>query len=110
MPRRMNSPLPPEEKQKQRQHYIDDQGRASLKKAFPARHEQVREHNRIGRSPISFGIDVEDCDALFKRALAAGGETNGPMGQMADQFWATDAERLPIRSAINGQSPRAGKI
>jgi PhnB protein len=41
----------------------------------------------IGRSPISFWIYVEDCDALFKRALAAGGETNGPMGQMADQFW-----------------------
>jgi hypothetical protein len=47
MPRRTNSLLPPEEKQKQRQHQIDEQGRASLKKAFPARHEQVREHNSI---------------------------------------------------------------
>jgi uncharacterized glyoxalase superfamily protein PhnB len=33
-------------------------------------------------------IYVEDCDALFNRAVAAGAKMPpGPMGQMADQFW-----------------------
>ena len=42
----------------------------------------------LGGSPISLWIYVEDCDALFKRAVAAGGKVaDGPMGQMADQFW-----------------------
>ena len=39
-------------------------------------------------SPVSFWVYVEDCDALFNRALAAGGRVlPGPMGEMADQFW-----------------------
>jgi PhnB protein len=42
----------------------------------------------IGGSPASLWIYVEDCDALFKRAVAAGAQvTPGPMGQIADQFW-----------------------
>jgi len=42
----------------------------------------------LGGSPASLWIYVEDCDALFNRAIAAGGKTaNGPMGQMQDQFW-----------------------
>ena len=42
----------------------------------------------FGGSPASLWLYVEDCDTLFKRALAAGGKTEpGPMGQMADQFW-----------------------
>jgi PhnB protein len=42
----------------------------------------------IGGSPASFWIYVEDCDALFNQAVAAGGRVaSGPMGQMADQFW-----------------------
>ena len=42
----------------------------------------------LGGSPASFWIYVEDCDALFNRAVAAGGRVApGPMGQMADQFW-----------------------
>ena len=41
----------------------------------------------LGGSPISFWIYVEDSDAVFNRAVAAGGDTRGPMGQMADQFW-----------------------
>ena len=41
-----------------------------------------------GGSPASFWIYVEDCDALFKRAVAAGAKVPpGPMGQLADQFW-----------------------
>ena len=41
----------------------------------------------IGGSPASLWLYVEDCDALYKRAVAAGGQAFGPMGQMADQFW-----------------------
>ena len=42
----------------------------------------------IGGSPASLWLYVEDCDALFNRAVAAGGKVPpGPMGQMADQFW-----------------------
>jgi PhnB protein len=41
----------------------------------------------IGGSPASLWLYVEDCDALYKRAVSAGGQALGPMGQMADQFW-----------------------
>ncbi len=42
----------------------------------------------IGGSPASLWIYVEDCDALFNRAVAAGAQVSpGPMGQMMDQFW-----------------------
>ena len=42
----------------------------------------------LGGSPASLWLYVEDCDALFKRAVAAGGQVPpGPMGQMQDQFW-----------------------
>ncbi|HJR61366.1 MAG TPA: VOC family protein [Vicinamibacterales bacterium] len=42
----------------------------------------------IGGSPAALWIYVEDCDALFNRAVAAGAKVAaGPMGQMADQFW-----------------------
>jgi PhnB protein len=44
--------------------------------------------NGMGGSPVSLWIYVEDCDALFNRAVAAGGQVwAGEMGQMADQFW-----------------------
>ena len=42
----------------------------------------------LGGSPASLWIYVEDCDALFNRAMAAGGQiAHGAMGQMQDQFW-----------------------
>jgi PhnB protein len=42
----------------------------------------------LGGSPISLWIYVEDADALFERATAAGAQVPpGPMGQMQDQFW-----------------------
>ena len=42
----------------------------------------------LGGSPASLWIYVEDCDALFNRAIAAGGQVaHGAMGQMQDQFW-----------------------
>jgi PhnB protein len=41
-----------------------------------------------GGSPISMWVYVDDCDTLFNRAVAAGGQVPpGPMGQMMDQFW-----------------------
>src|SRR3989449_10408365 len=40
----------------------------------------------IGGSPASLSVYVEDCDALFNRAVAAGAQVlGGPMGQMQDQ-------------------------
>ena len=42
----------------------------------------------LGGSPVHLWLYVEDCDALFKRATAAGAQTAaGPMGQLQDQFW-----------------------
>jgi uncharacterized glyoxalase superfamily protein PhnB len=42
----------------------------------------------MGGSPMSLWVYVEDCDALFKRAVAAGAKVDpGPMGTMQDQFW-----------------------
>src|SRR5262245_28524666 len=42
----------------------------------------------LGGSPASLWIYVQDCDALFNRAVAAGAQVlDGPMGRMADQFW-----------------------
>jgi PhnB protein len=42
----------------------------------------------LGGSPVSLWMYVEDCDSLFKRAVAAGGNVaRGPMGEMQDQFW-----------------------
>jgi PhnB protein len=42
----------------------------------------------MGGSPASLWVYVEDCDALFNRAVAAGANVPpGPMGQLADQFW-----------------------
>ena len=42
----------------------------------------------MGGSPAALWIYVDDCDALFNRAIAAGAELlPGPMGQMQDQFW-----------------------
>ena len=41
----------------------------------------------LGGSPAALWIYVEDCDALFNRAVAAGAEVFGQMGAMANQFW-----------------------
>ena len=42
----------------------------------------------LGGSPVSLWLYVDDCDALFNRAVGAGAQvTQGPMGQLADQFW-----------------------
>ena len=41
-----------------------------------------------GGSPASLWVFVDDCDALFERAMSAGArEFGGPMGRMQDQFW-----------------------
>jgi uncharacterized glyoxalase superfamily protein PhnB len=42
----------------------------------------------LGGSPASFYVYVDDCDALFNRAVAAGARVaDGPMGTLSDQFW-----------------------
>src|SRR5829696_6703537 len=42
----------------------------------------------LGGSPVSLWVYVDDCDALFNRAVAAGATVApGPMGALADQFW-----------------------
>ena len=40
----------------------------------------------FGGSPASLWLYVADCDALFKRAVAAGGKVT-QNGEMIDQFW-----------------------
>jgi PhnB protein len=42
----------------------------------------------FGGSPAALWVYVEDCDALFNRAVSAGAQVvPGPMGQLQDQFW-----------------------
>jgi PhnB protein len=42
----------------------------------------------MGGSPASLWLYVDDCDALFNQAIAAGGQVlKGGMGEMQDQFW-----------------------
>jgi PhnB protein len=42
----------------------------------------------LGGSPVSLWVYVDDCDALFTRAVSAGATVApGPMGALADQFW-----------------------
>jgi PhnB protein len=42
----------------------------------------------LGGSPASLWVYVADCDTLFKRAIAAGGQVApGGMGELQDQFW-----------------------
>ena len=41
-----------------------------------------------GGSPASLWVYVQDADALFNRAVAAGAKVgDGPMDRMSDQFW-----------------------
>lgn len=42
----------------------------------------------MGGSPASLWVYIEDCDAMFDRAVASGAKpAPGPMGQVQDQFW-----------------------
>ena len=41
----------------------------------------------LGGSPVSLWVYVADCDTLFNRAIAAGAQAFGPMGEVQDQFW-----------------------
>ena len=40
-----------------------------------------------GGSPVSLWVYVEDCDAVFNRAVSAGAKVLPGMGKMQDQFW-----------------------
>jgi PhnB protein len=47
-----------------------------------------RSAQTIGGSPVGLWLYVDDCDALFNRAVAAGATVQpSPMGPLADQFW-----------------------
>jgi PhnB protein len=47
-----------------------------------------RSAKAIGGSPIGLWVYVDNCDALYNRAVAAGAQVPpGPMGALADQFW-----------------------
>ena len=46
-----------------------------------------KDPNALGGSPASLWIYVEDCDAMFNRAIAAGAKVHGQMGALRDQFW-----------------------
>jgi PhnB protein len=37
--------------------------------------------------PMTIWVYTENCDTLFNRAVADGAKVEGPMGQLADQFW-----------------------
>jgi PhnB protein len=41
----------------------------------------------MGGSPAAFYVYVEDCDAVFNRAVGEGAKVLPGMGQLADQFW-----------------------
>jgi PhnB protein len=48
----------------------------------------AKDAKAMGGSPLSLWLFVKDCDTVFNRAIKAGARVNeGPMGQMADQFW-----------------------
>ena len=67
--------------------------------------------NAYGGSPMSLWVYVEVCDALFKRAVAAGAKVlDGPRGAMADQFWVIAAERSTTRTGTAGRSRLARRI
>ena len=48
--------------------------------------EEGKGPKAFGGSPASLWLYVQDCDALFKRAVAAGGKVT-EHGEMTDQFW-----------------------
>ena len=57
-----------------------------------------------GGSPASLWLYLDDCDALFNRAVAAGAKVAMPV---ADMFWAIASGQSMIRSGTAGASPRA---
>jgi PhnB protein len=48
----------------------------------------ARSAKTIGGSPVGLWVYVDNCDALYDRAVAAGAHVPpGPMGALGDQFW-----------------------
>jgi len=47
----------------------------------------AKDPRTLGGSPASLWVYVEDCDATFNRAIAAGAKVHGPMGALQNQFW-----------------------
>ena len=65
----------------------------------------------LGGSPASLWIYVEDCDALFNRAVAAGAQAPaGPWARWRISSGAIAAERSPTRMGTAGRSRHTRKI
>src|SRR5215212_271797 len=47
----------------------------------------AKDPKALGGSPASLWLYVDDCDALFNRAVSAGAQVLPGMGNMQDQFW-----------------------
>jgi uncharacterized glyoxalase superfamily protein PhnB len=52
----------------------------------------------LGGSPVTFWLYVPDCDALFRRALAAGAKQSMPL---IDQFWGDRAGQITDPAGLN---------
>ena len=58
----------------------------------------------LGGTPFNLFLYVEDADAVFAQAVAAGATVTMPID---DTFWGDRSGCSPIRSATPGASPRA---
>ena len=67
--------------------------------------------NALGGSPSSLWVYVEDCDALFNRAVKAGAQVAaGPMGAMRISSGVIAAERSRTPRGTPGRSRHTRKI
>ena len=51
---------------------------------MPGMDQGIGSPNQVGKTTVTLGLYVEDCDKLFQQAVAAGGKTIMPI---QDQFW-----------------------
>jgi len=56
----------------------------------------------LGGSPVSLNIYTEDCDAMFKRAVAAGATVKMPL---EDMFWGDRYGKITVTKTPNGENP-----
>lgn len=73
--------------------------------------EEFPEHGQLsplahGGSAVTLHLYVEDVDAVFARAVAAGAEV---VIELADQFWVTATAACAIHSGTSGHWPAGSK-
>jgi len=68
---------------------------------------QCRGPQSVGGTPVTIHMYVEDVDAAFKRAVAAGAQVRMPL---EDMFWAIDTVSLLIHLGMPGPWPRTRRI